>query len=62
MAQYRVYTVGSDNHFVGAPEVIECADDVAAIKKAKELKNGLDVEVWERARVVARLTRDDRSR
>jgi hypothetical protein len=49
MAEYRVYTVGIDGHF------ISCADDVEAIKKVERLVDGHDVELWSGERFVAKL-------
>ena len=56
MAQYRAYTVGTDDHFVGY-EALVCDDDVEAIEKAKRLANGLDIELWSGDRFVIRLSR-----
>jgi predicted dinucleotide-binding enzyme len=36
MAEYRIYVVGADGHFVGC-EPLVCGDDVEAIEKAKRL-------------------------
>ena len=54
MAEYRVYTVGSDGHFIGfkAPA---CANDAEAIEIAKRLVNGHDTELWSGDRLVTRL-------
>jgi hypothetical protein len=50
---YRLYSVGADGHFVGAVDV-EAADDVDASIKAQGLLNGLDLELWQRDRFVAK--------
>ena len=52
MPEYRAYTVGVDGHFIGF-EPIACADDAAAVEKAKRLVYGHDVELWQRDRKVA---------
>jgi hypothetical protein len=54
VAEYRAYTVGDDGHFIGF-EPLVCRDDGEAIKKAKRLVDGHDVELWSGARVVIRL-------
>jgi hypothetical protein len=54
VAEYRVYTVGSDGHFSGFEPLI-CADDTEAIEKAKRLVNGQDIEIWSGDRFVIRL-------
>jgi hypothetical protein len=53
MPEYRAYIVGSDGHFERAIE-FECADDDAAMRQAERLIDGHDVELWQRARKVAR--------
>jgi hypothetical protein len=54
MPEYRAYTVGPDGHFIGY-EPLVCQDDAEAIEKTKCLVNGYDVEVWQQARMVAKL-------
>jgi hypothetical protein len=39
--------------------VIDCPDDSAAIENAKELPDGQAIEVWDHARLVARLDPED---
>jgi hypothetical protein len=56
MAEYRAYTVGADEHFVGF-EPLNCRDDAEAIEKAKRLVDGHDVELWSGTRLVIRLSR-----
>jgi hypothetical protein len=56
MAEYRAYTVGIDDHFIGFQEMI-CLDDDEAVAKATRLVNGHDIEVWNGPRLVIRLTR-----
>ena len=36
-------------------EPLICADDAEAVEKAKRLINGLDIEVWNGGRFVAKL-------
>jgi hypothetical protein len=52
---YRVYVIDRGSHFLGASEVVECADDKEAVEKAVQLSAGLDVEIWDHKRFVARL-------
>jgi hypothetical protein len=54
MAEYRVYTVGIDGHFISFSTLV-CADDVEAIKKVERLVDGHDVELWSGERFVAKL-------
>jgi len=53
MPEYRVYIVGSDCHFYDSVP-LECDDDYEAMEKAKQLVDGHDVELWQRARKIAR--------
>jgi hypothetical protein len=57
MPEYRAYIVGVDGHFIGF-EPIVCADDAAAIEKAKRLVNGHDLELWNGPRFVIKLEAD----
>lgn len=55
MQQYRCYFLGQGNSIV-AVEIMECADDRAAVAKARELMaqrgHGSGIEVWLRDRRV----------
>jgi hypothetical protein len=53
MVHYRIYTVGQDGHFTGPPEEVECADDKEVVAVAMQLKNGLDLEIWDHKRFVS---------
>jgi hypothetical protein len=53
MPEYSVYIIGSDGHFHDAVP-IECADDSEAMEKAERLVDGHDVELWQRARKIAK--------
>jgi hypothetical protein len=55
MPDYRVYFIGWDGHFLGAID-FQAASDQHAIAKAPELRKGHEVEVWESARFVRRLS------
>jgi hypothetical protein len=52
---YRVYIIGRGGHLLGEPDVVECANDKEAVEKAVQLSAGLDVEIWDYKRFVARL-------
>ena len=55
MATYRVFMLGSDDHFVGV-KLIECATDDEAMRNAPVVAGGHKaVEIWEFARRVGRL-------
>jgi hypothetical protein len=56
VAEYRAYTVGHDENFIGFYSLV-CADDAEAIEKAKRLVDGHDVELWNGLRFVIRLSR-----
>jgi hypothetical protein len=51
MAEYRVYVIGADGHFIRAVELV-CPDDDAAKERAKQLVDGHDVELWQGERKV----------
>ncbi|OSJ19638.1 hypothetical protein BST63_01890 [Bradyrhizobium canariense] len=55
MAEYRLYRVDHEGHIQGAPLIVSCEDDDAAIAEAKQYVDGVSIEVWDRARRVARL-------
>jgi hypothetical protein len=55
MNAYRIYAMTSRGHFVGLPEVVECADDDAAVESVRERPHADILEIWDRARLVARL-------
>jgi len=54
VAEYRVYTVGSDGHFIGF-EPLVCATDAEAIDQAKRLVVSHAIELWSGERMVIRL-------
>jgi hypothetical protein len=57
MPEYRAYLIGSDGHFF-LSEVIEAADDAAAVEAAKPLVDGHDIELWQRDRKITVLKSD----
>jgi hypothetical protein len=50
-----VYLIGRDGHFLRAID-IQVASDQDAIARALELRDGHEVEMWERTRFVRRLS------
>jgi hypothetical protein len=55
MPDYQVYVVDDAGRILAAPEVVTCDDDQRALRKAKSLANGHDLEVWQGARIVGRI-------
>ena len=50
MPHYRIYSITHDGHVPVPPTIVECVTDQ---EKAQHVLNRLDVELWERARLVA---------
>lgn len=57
MPAYRMYFLDAEGRVFRPPEILECADDQEAIEQAKKFVDGLDIEVWESSRVVAKIPR-----
>ena len=55
MKQYRLYRIQSTNRVGGPPDIVECPDDAEAVHQASQIIDGQTVEIWESARLVARL-------
>ena len=60
MQDYRAYIFGIDGHrFVRVKDFSsDQPDDAAALSAAKQLVDGHEVELWDRGRLVARLSSD----
>jgi hypothetical protein len=58
MRDYRAYILGIDGHrFIRVKDFLgDYRDDAAALSAAKQLTDKHDVEVWDCARLVARLS------
>ena len=56
MSEYRLYVIGSERRIIGFFPLY-CPDDAAAIETAKQHGDGRDLELWQRDRRVAKLTR-----
>ena len=54
MRGYRLYLITSDNR-IERPIDMVCDDDAEALKLADEHREGRPAELWERARIVAKL-------
>jgi hypothetical protein len=55
MADYRAYSVGLDGHLIKFDAIV-CANDAAAIEKAKRFVDGHDIELWCGERLVTRIS------
>jgi hypothetical protein len=54
VAQYRAYQIGPDGHIKAGVD-LDCADDAEAIEAADRLVREFAVELWQDARMIARL-------
>jgi hypothetical protein len=62
MPIYRIYVVGKGGRIERPPELVDCADDEAVIREAKQHLDGHAIEVWELARHIVRLEPGDHRR
>jgi len=53
MSHYRAYRLARNGHHIQAVD-LECVDDDAAKKRAEQMANGTNVELWEHARRIAK--------
>ena len=53
MSHYRAYLIAPDGHHIKAVD-LECVDDDAAKKRAEQMADGTNVELWEHARRIAK--------
>jgi hypothetical protein len=53
MSHYRAYLIAPGGHHIKAVD-LECVDDNAAKKRAEQMANDTNVELWEHARRIAR--------
>ena len=56
--EYLFYTIRKDGHIAGPPTNIEMSDDLSAVREARRLQDGLDIQIWQGQRVVAYLVAD----
>jgi hypothetical protein len=59
MPEYRFYAVEIDGHVNGPAVTLEFPGDGPALKEAKRLVNGHDIEVWQDTRLVAYVIPED---
>jgi len=55
MQDYRAFIMGPDGHVQNRVD-LRCADDAEAIKVAKQLVDGYDVELWQLDRKIETFT------
>jgi hypothetical protein len=60
MPEYRFFSL-KDDKIAGPGATAVCDSDKDAIKEGEARLNGLDIEIWDGARKVARLQSKDRS-
>jgi hypothetical protein len=53
MSHYRAYLIATAGHHIEAVD-FDCVNDDAAKKRAEQLIDGRDVELWEHARRIAK--------
>jgi hypothetical protein len=53
MPMYRAFLVDGVGHISRPPNEFFSDDDAAAIKQARQLVDGCDVELWDHDRIVA---------
>jgi hypothetical protein len=58
MPTYRVHKFSPAGQLSGVPELVDCADDQEAIRKAQHAVDGMDIELWIGTRLVASLPRN----
>ena len=59
MPEYRLYRLTQGNHIVGPPDTVSFDTDDEAIQHARQLVDGVDIEVWDGARLVSRIKSED---
>lgn len=58
MPDYRAYIIGPDGHFQDFVQ-LDCADDEEALKRARDLVGEHGLELWQRARKIARFDKKE---
>jgi hypothetical protein len=61
MPGYRFYQITAKGHVKDPPTDHDAPDDRAAIRKAHQLLDANDIEVWQGKRVVAYVAADEKS-
>ena len=62
MPHYRFYRLNGEDHIAGPADIVECADDDAALALCKQKLDGKDLEVWEGKRFLGRFNHVTRER
>ena len=57
MPEYKFYCMNDAGHIVKRHDIV-VADDVAALERAKEICSEYAIELWERARFIAHVSKD----
>jgi hypothetical protein len=57
---YRLYVIEQSGHIAHAPIDCQADNDADAVRKARQLQDGKDIEVWKGTRVVAYLASEER--
>ena len=52
MPQYRIYFLNHAGQISRPAEIVDCADDAEATKRARQLVEENDVELWQGGRLV----------
>lgn len=60
MPEYRFYSIKQDGHIAAPAIERDCPNDGEALKEARQLVNGHDIEVWQGSRILAYLTPGDK--
>ena len=58
MPEYKLKFIASNGHVLRSPLVVELPDDPAALKEARALLDGQDIEIWQGERAVAYVVPD----
>jgi hypothetical protein len=55
MPAYRLFRLRDPDRIAGSSAILQCESDAEVIAKAKAMLDGFDIEIWDDARMVARL-------
>lgn len=55
MPEYRFYRITPEGHVAGPAPVIECPDDITAVKEAEKILAGHDIEIWKGKNIISYL-------
>jgi hypothetical protein len=55
MRAYQLYLFGACDEIEDVTAVINCGDDMEAIRKVELLANGHDIELWDGSRFIRRI-------